>query len=506
MTAALPDWDVVTDAELVSAAAAGDRAAFASIYDRYADPLHDFCIGMLRNREAAADCVQDAFCIAAKSLSKLNDPTKLRPWLYSIARYQALRCIRSRTREQAVDEVPEALDGGPGPATLVRRNELADLIAAAAGGLSDRDQAVFELAYRRGLEGAELAEALGVSANNAKKMAQRLRETIERSLGALLVSRAARNNAHACPGLAEVLDGWDGNFSVLMRKRVARHIESCPACDDLRRQMVNPVALLGSTPLVIAAPAVLRQRTLGSIHLGSPAGPGPVPQHTGSDATLVQSAIGAEPSVVESAIGAEPSAVESAVGASPTVAPDGEGRRRLFTRRAVKGAALVAGLLAVPAVAIAVQHNAGVSVNPANVTQSPSAPPTSIGRSAPPTTTPTAVPIMAPPIEPTPAPTSVNDQAPVTTTQPPAATTTEPPGNSTTSPGPTVTRTTVQSSPTATPTRIQLPPLPGQTVQPSPPSGSTGSPSPTKVKPPLPIAPQQPITVNPGGGGSGGLY
>jgi len=50
---AVPSWDLVdprhTDAELVGASMAGDRAAFAQIYDRYADRLHDFCVGMLRD-------------------------------------------------------------------------------------------------------------------------------------------------------------------------------------------------------------------------------------------------------------------------------------------------------------------------------------------------------------------------------------------------------------------------------------------------------------------------
>ena len=35
--------DSRSDAELVAAAVAGDRGAFAAIYDRYADRLHDFC-------------------------------------------------------------------------------------------------------------------------------------------------------------------------------------------------------------------------------------------------------------------------------------------------------------------------------------------------------------------------------------------------------------------------------------------------------------------------------
>ena len=491
---AQPDWDVVTDAELVCSAAAGDRAAFARIYDRYADPLHDFCIGMLRNREAAADCVQDAFCIAATSLPKLREPAKLRPWLYSIARHEALRSIRARNRERAVDEVPENEDSGPGPATLVRRNELADLIAAAAGGLSDRDRAVYELAYRQGLDGAELAEALGVSGSNAKKMAQRLRETVERSLGALLVSRAARNNANACAELAVILDGWDGKFTVLMRKRISHHIESCPICDQQRRQMVNPVALLGAAPMAIPAPAALRQRTLDRIQLGSPAGPGPTPEHTGPDATLVQTAIGAAPSAVETAIGAMPSA-----------APDGEGRRRKLTRPVVKGAALVAGVIAVSAVALAVQHH-DVAVNPANVTDTPS-PTSAANRPSSPSSTPTAVPILPPPAESSAVPVPVVVPNPVTTTQAPVPTAPPPPQSAPSTP-PASTGPIVRSSPVFAPPSLQPPRVPVEPVPVQPPSQPSGG---TTSQPPPPKSPRPPVVgplpVQQGGGsGSGGLY
>ena len=82
---AVPESDILSDAELAVAAAEGDRTAFAGIYDRYADRLHDFCIGMVRDRNAAADCVQDTFCTAATRLDSLRDPDKLRPWLLSVA-------------------------------------------------------------------------------------------------------------------------------------------------------------------------------------------------------------------------------------------------------------------------------------------------------------------------------------------------------------------------------------------------------------------------------------
>ncbi|BBX84277.1 RNA polymerase sigma factor [Mycolicibacterium aubagnense] len=265
---AVPDWDIVSDADLVGAALSGDRAAFAGIYDRYADRLHDYCVGMVRDRDAAADCVQDVFCTAATALNKLREPDKLRPWLYAIARNEALRRIRQRRREEPSEDLPEEASGDAGPDTLAARNELAKLVAEAAGGLSDRDRSVLELGYRHGLEGPELAEALGVSTASANKIMQRLRDTMERSLGALLVARRgqAGNN---CPELGAILAGWDGTFTILMRKRIARHIEGCAVCEQDRRRLVNPVALLGGTPLFIPAPTWLRDRTLGHIQLTS---------------------------------------------------------------------------------------------------------------------------------------------------------------------------------------------------------------------------------------------
>jgi len=89
MTRALELQPDLSDGELATAAAAGDRQAFAEIYDRYADRLYDFCVGLIGDRDAAADCVQDAFCVAATDLASLREPDRLRPWLYSITRNHA---------------------------------------------------------------------------------------------------------------------------------------------------------------------------------------------------------------------------------------------------------------------------------------------------------------------------------------------------------------------------------------------------------------------------------
>ena len=250
------------DATLARAAAAGDRSAFAEIYDRYADRLHDFCIGMLRDREAAADCVQDVFVTAATKLVQLREPDRLRSWLYAIARSEALARLRDRKREQLSEELPEMPSNDADMATLAARTELADLIADASGGLSDRDRVVLELAYRQGLDGPELAEALGVTPRNANTLVERLRDTIARSLGALLVCRRSKADPDRCPELAAILGQWDGLFTPLMRKRVARHIDSCVVCEEDRARMVSPAALLRATPLAIPAPLWLREPTL----------------------------------------------------------------------------------------------------------------------------------------------------------------------------------------------------------------------------------------------------
>jgi len=243
----LLDHDPISDAELAGAAAAGDREAFARIYDRYADRLHDYCVGLVHDHHAAADCVQDVFCTAAADLAKLRDPNKLRPWLYAIARNTALRTVHKWRREFASDQLPDKASMAPGPFTLTVQNELAQLVAQAADGLPERDRDLLELAYRHGLTAPDLAVVLGVSQDSVRTLLRRLRYAIERSLGALLVVRRAAQNG--CLELATTLSSWDGQFTILMRKRIVRHIESCPTCDADRRTLVDSVAMLAGALL-----------------------------------------------------------------------------------------------------------------------------------------------------------------------------------------------------------------------------------------------------------------
>lgn len=259
------------DAQLVSRVLAGDREGFAAVYDRYGDRLHDFAYSMLRQREDAADAVADSFVIFAERLAQLRDPDRLRPWLYAVVRSECLRRLKARKRvaygeeEQLVAMADSALT----PDHEASRNELQQLVWDAAAGLADRDRAMLDLHLRQGLDGAELGEAMGVSASNAYVMLNRLKAQVERSLGALLIARLGRKD---CDELSDLLADWDGSFSPLIRKRVARHVDGCDVCGERRKVLVSPLALLAGVPIV-AAPAALRDRVLRDTELVAYAGP-----------------------------------------------------------------------------------------------------------------------------------------------------------------------------------------------------------------------------------------
>ena len=252
---------LMDDAALVEAARSGDDTAWAAIYDRYADKLHDHCTRILRDRDEAADALHDAFLAASRNLDQLRDPSRLRPWMYSICRHTSLRRLKARDRVELTDSLDDMtapdleLDRG------VRTEELTELVWAAAAGLNGRDQALLDLSLRQGLEGQDLADAMGTSLNNSYVMLSRMRDQVERSLGALLIARLGRED---CDELDGLLAGWDGKFSPLLRKRVARHVDSCETCTDKRKSVVSPLALLAAAPLV-PAPSLLKARVISSI-------------------------------------------------------------------------------------------------------------------------------------------------------------------------------------------------------------------------------------------------
>ncbi|MDX6392343.1 MAG: hypothetical protein QOJ73_3406, partial [Streptosporangiaceae bacterium] len=149
----------------------------------------------------------------------------------------------------------------------VEQAELRDLVWAALGGLNPGEREVIELNLRHEFDGADLADVLGVPRNQAHALASRARSQFEMSLGVLLV---ARTGQEYCPDLAEILDGWDGELTPLIRKRVNRHIDRCDVCGERKRRELNPAMLLGLLPAAVLS-AKLREQVF---HLVADTAPG----------------------------------------------------------------------------------------------------------------------------------------------------------------------------------------------------------------------------------------
>src|ERR1700761_4721303 len=101
---------VMRDSEVVASILARDPAGLAEAYDKYAARIFSFCRSLLGDPVAAADAVQDTFLVAAATMWELHDPTRLRPWLYAVARNQCHQ--RLRAAGPGTGDQPEP--GGPG--------------------------------------------------------------------------------------------------------------------------------------------------------------------------------------------------------------------------------------------------------------------------------------------------------------------------------------------------------------------------------------------------------
>lgn len=255
------------DRDIVAAIVSSDPAGLAAAYDRYAADLFSYCQVLLAEPADAADAVQDTFVIAAGKVSALRDPDRLRPWLYAVARNECHRRLRTRDSATPLDESAEVSDDTADLGAGLEQAEIRELVWAALAGLTETEREIIELTLGHELTGTDLADTLGVPRNQAHAMASRARAHFEAALGVLLVARSGQD---ACPELATIMAGWDGKLTVLLRKRVGRHIQRCDICGARQRRELTPDSLLGVLP-VAALPVALRHQVLSLVADPSPA-------------------------------------------------------------------------------------------------------------------------------------------------------------------------------------------------------------------------------------------
>lgn len=268
------------DEALVAAARGGDRSAADELARRHLPMVYRLVRQAMADDPAVDDVVQDIMMRALGRLPALRSPGSFRPWLAAVAVRQ-IGSHQARRNHAARRTVPlDAAAGRPdasaeveGPALL--RVELAAqrrLVGHATRWMGGSERVLFSLWWLEmtgELTRAEVATALGTSVAHAGVRIQRMREQLEASRQIV----AALEAMPGCDLLGEVAEEWDGTPNPYWRKRLARHVQSCPVCARATGVLLPTDRLLGGLVLLPVpaglAAAVAAKTLAGGASAGS---------------------------------------------------------------------------------------------------------------------------------------------------------------------------------------------------------------------------------------------
>lgn len=161
----------LSDHGLLALAARGDRNAFAALYRHHCDPAHALALRIVRDRDLAADVVQEVF-LAVWSKAPTYDATRGQPstWILTMTHHKAVDMVRRMQRRQAapLELAPDPVDPAPAVEEQAWLGATRAQIAAALRRLPDPHREVLELAYFAGYTQSELAERLALPLGTVK--------------------------------------------------------------------------------------------------------------------------------------------------------------------------------------------------------------------------------------------------------------------------------------------------------------------------------------------------
>ena len=224
-----PNREIPSDSSLLRRLIEGSHDALEGLYDRHAQAVFATALRVSRDREIAAEVVQDTF-LTLWNRAELFDPSRgaLSSWLTSIARNRAIDRLRAAGRHDraatfssfggaeaddhstvewltSTGDLVGAAGPEPGPEVALADKETREAIQDAVASLSPLERSVIELAYGAGLSQSEIAAQLGWPMGTVKTRTRRalrhIRERLEGpqtdagTLGGIPAS--ARSEPHA---------------------------------------------------------------------------------------------------------------------------------------------------------------------------------------------------------------------------------------------------------------------------------------------------------------------
>jgi RNA polymerase sigma-70 factor (ECF subfamily) len=162
------------EAALVAAVRAGDRDAFARLYESFSPLVHGVLLARVPYDEVS-DLVQDVFLVAFRKLSTLRDASRFGPWVAMIARNRATDFHR---RKRETEELHDEAARGAGAVAEAR--EALEIIRS----LPEAYRETLVLRLVEGMTGPEIAERTGLQPASVRVNLHRGMKLLRERLGA----------------------------------------------------------------------------------------------------------------------------------------------------------------------------------------------------------------------------------------------------------------------------------------------------------------------------------
>jgi RNA polymerase sigma-70 factor (ECF subfamily) len=172
---------------------AGDPDAIRALYREYGGAVHTVAISIVRDRELAADVVQQTFVKAWRAASSFDGGREVAPWLYSIARHTAIDALRSEARPTRGGHDPEVevpVDSESMEATWERFE-----VRRAIDALPADEREVVRRSHLLGHTHDEIAQQLGVPIGTVKSRSSRAHKRLAASLAHLQPEQTGANQS-----------------------------------------------------------------------------------------------------------------------------------------------------------------------------------------------------------------------------------------------------------------------------------------------------------------------
>jgi RNA polymerase sigma-70 factor (ECF subfamily) len=167
---------------LVTRVAGGDAGAFRVLVNRHLSAVVATARRLLGDEAEAEDVAQEAM-LKLWSMAATLEVTAvgIRPWLRRVATNQAIDRIRSRSRVDVTDEVPEQPQM-PEQGRDMDQREATARVRSALAGLPERQRMALTLFHFEGLSQIEVGRALGVSDEAVESLLARARRALKAEL------------------------------------------------------------------------------------------------------------------------------------------------------------------------------------------------------------------------------------------------------------------------------------------------------------------------------------